>query len=268
VGPDWVLDINGYSTRRLPSLPIFSTSGYSCLPCTPGAASNSVPSVFDSKVYDSHDNKALLEGSAASSGAVKSPSSPSLQSLSPSVPVAMHLGPPASKLLKTGHAASSLMTVGITCPGNMDLRKVKVLLDSLLYSEAASMAHKISQPLDLPIPPNSSSSSVKVEISSHSGLVSKDSVVMEPVTYAANEGQSVASEMKMMTIYRLKGILHVHNDSMLYILQAVHQVFDVQPSSVTIGSPDDTSDGTNKFVVIGRNLNANFLQSSFESCLL
>ena len=57
-----------------------------------------------------------------------------------------------------------------------------------------------------------------------------------------------------------------------YLLQAVHDVFDLSPSLATSdgsGGSDgsDGSGGVNKIVVIGQNLDRNALHAMFVSCL-
>ena len=69
-----------------------------------------------------------------------------------------------------------------------------------------------------------------------------------------------------MKIFRMKGVLHVENDSVLHILQAVHDIFDIQASSHVVGGGHDTTRGANKFIVIGSYLDAEALDAGLLQC--
>ena len=69
-------------------------------------------------------------------------------------------------------------------------------------------------------------------------------------------------------IYRVKGVLHIDDSEYLSVLQAVHDTFDISTSKFLRNSPSDTTDGSNKIIVIGRNIDANRLLRGFTSCLL
>lgn len=69
-----------------------------------------------------------------------------------------------------------------------------------------------------------------------------------------------------MKIFRMKGIVYIDNCSNLYILQAVHEIFDLQESSNTIGSDGDGSGGCNLIVIIGKNLDIVRIEQELLSC--
>ena len=70
-----------------------------------------------------------------------------------------------------------------------------------------------------------------------------------------------------MKIYRMKGVLHIEEKENVYIMQAVHDIFDVQPSSHIIGSAQDTTNNLNKIIVIDRNLDVDRINEGFVKCL-
>ncbi|XP_072974469.1 uncharacterized protein [Typha angustifolia] len=67
-----------------------------------------------------------------------------------------------------------------------------------------------------------------------------------------------------MDIYRCKGVLHVHNSDQLHTLQAVREVYEVEPAREWYG----TEKRLNKIVFIGHNLDLDNLQDSFRSCTI
>ncbi len=73
---------------------------------------------------------------------------------------------------------------------------------------------------------------------------------------------------KKCSIFRMKGLLHVNGERQLYILQSVHSIFDVQPSTYAIGSPLDPTGGLNLIIIIGCDLGHNFLISKFDECVI
>lgn len=259
VKPEWVLDINGYSTTRLPSLQMFPLHGYSCLPCNPTDSTNTLLTgnvdgnrLNTSDIIETPFKQQASQGQSVSQHHAHSPPLP-------------------PTITGSSHSARSLMTCGIAFSGNINIHRLKVLLDRLLYSaSSSSMSHTYVVNVNLPVPPIPVVYSQETTTAVDSLGINNDEI-RTPMD-VPDDDETNAFEMK---IYRIKGVIHVeydhHSDSdnrLLYIVQAVHEVFDVQPSSVTIGSIDDSTNGMNKLVVIGRYLDANFLQNSFESCLI
>ena len=68
-------------------------------------------------------------------------------------------------------------------------------------------------------------------------------------------------------IYRIKGIIHIIHEPVLYILQGVHDIFELRPSDIEIGSSDDMSEGFNRVIVIGKELNTDYLEEIFVNCI-
>lgn len=68
------------------------------------------------------------------------------------------------------------------------------------------------------------------------------------------------------TFFRMKGLLHINGQHQLHILQAVHSVFDIQPSPYLIGSMNDNTQGQNLIIVIGCNLRYDILLDLFAQC--
>ena len=59
-------------------------------------------------------------------------------------------------------------------------------------------------------------------------------------------------------IYRMKGMIRIRDIEKLYILQSVHDVFDLQPS--------DYTGKLSSIIIIGFHLNANELRNEFRTC--
>jgi G3E family GTPase len=72
-----------------------------------------------------------------------------------------------------------------------------------------------------------------------------------------------------MHIFRLKGVLQPsEQEGCVLVLQAVHDVFEIQPSSFAAGGVGDTSKGLNHVIIIGRFLDRQRLEEGFLSCLV
>ena len=70
-------------------------------------------------------------------------------------------------------------------------------------------------------------------------------------------------------VFRIKGALHVAGPqgNVVHVLQAVHDVFDIQPSSFACGGEGDTTGGVSRFVFIGRNLSEAALRLGLQGCV-
>lgn len=130
------------------------------------------------------------------------------------------------------HSPNSMSTHAIKFPGDLDLRALHRFLDAILYDE------------------QSQSSS----ISTAHGAVPSPSSENAPIC-------------RRMQIFRMKGILHVSGSQYLHVLQAVHEIFDTQPSSFTRHSPEDTTQGLNRIIVIGKALDVEALEGGFRSAI-
>lgn len=128
------------------------------------------------------------------------------------------------------HSASTLSTHGLSFDGFMDLNRLKVTLDGLLYS--------------------------------FSTLAGESSGGHDQMTTPGGSATACA-------VYRMKGVFRVKDDNRLYILQAVHDIFDIQPSTFLVGSADDaTMGGCNKVIVIGRNIESESIEQMLKSCVV
>lgn len=71
-----------------------------------------------------------------------------------------------------------------------------------------------------------------------------------------------------MKIFRIKGVLHTVDDpEHLHLFQGVHDIFDLNASSIKTGSTDDTTGGLNKVIVIGKNLDMLLIEEKFIDCI-
>lgn len=139
---------------------------------------------------------------------------------------------------KPGHIPNDMRTHSFKIKGEMVLRRVQLCMDRLLYSNEHSSG-------------------------SHGGI--------------SNTSQSKVSA----EIYRVKGILHLTPSvdtttgaemaedvdySVLHSLQAVHQLFEIVPTTFSVNGSGDTTEGMNLFIVIGKNLDPAMIERELSSC--
>jgi hypothetical protein len=137
-----------------------------------------------------------------------------------------------------GHIPTEMRTQYFKIPGDFNLKKLQVVLDVLLYSGVSA---------------GTTTHNNKTE------TADKDS---------AKGSHSTAAESRDMRIFRMKGLVHIANEPNLYILQAVHMIFDVQPSECAVGGEQDTTAGHSVFVVIGKFLDVDLIEAELVKCLL
>jgi G3E family GTPase len=128
----------------------------------------------------------------------------------------------------SGHIPSDMRTQYLRIAGGFDLRKLNAALDALLYSST-------------PVSADAHSSSTK--------------------------GTTEIESEREMAIFRMKGLVHIHEESHLYILQAVHTIFDVQQGQCEVGGAEDTTQGESVFVVIGKYLDMEQIEDKLRSCI-
>lgn len=171
----------------------------------------------------------------------------------------------------TKHIASSLHTVSIVFSGRVILHKLNLLLDTLLYSfddSSKESKHSITKSDDESRGRSSKSldDESKEELyhkqTSHKDL---DSTMDIDIGSAENLVSSERKGRRMCKIFRMKGILMIENHSKLHILQAVHDVFDIQPSQIDCAD-DEKMLGMNRIIVIGENINLEELESRIVNC--
>ena len=136
-------------------------------------------------------------------------------------------GPKVTPLVPV-HSASILTTYGFSFPGLMDLHALMTLLDKILYSFADNEG-------------------------SHSSLHGSSKNELCPRSYGR--------------IFRMKGVFHIQDEEYLHIMQAVHDVFDIQPSSFRRQGEDDQTSGLNSVILIGKNLDQDFIEREVKKCI-
>ena len=134
--------------------------------------------------------------------------------------------------INPSHSATTLSSCNLSFPGTLDLPKLKLFLDSILYDNGRFIA----------VAANSATS-----LTPHADADTTDSSIMR--------------------IFRMKGILHIQGEPFLHILQAVHDIFDIQPSLVEKGIGRDASSGLNHIIVIGRNVDKKCLYNGLQACV-
>ncbi len=131
----------------------------------------------------------------------------------------------------TVHSASILKTLYFTFDFAFNLQKLNIFLDFILYSSEKAQA----------------------------GVKEKESSSTQEIKHDED-----SSSMK---IYRMKGIFHIVDKDELYILQSVHDIFDIEQSTHVKGSTQDKSGGRSVIIVIGSNLDRDKIQDGFEKCV-
>ena len=231
VGPDWVLDIDSYSTKAAPTALDFDAgqgllSGAMCVPCLP------VPGAGAS---------VSAAGAAADAGA------------SAKATVFEQLRSQAAAVNK--HSASMLTTHAVNFPGQMDVTALQVFLDSVLFGNGDNDADVH----------HNGDGGLRDEAKHAAKAEKRKAAQLDPASVPDDE-----EDLEAMKIYRMKGVLHAADSASgcLYIMQAVHDIFDVQPSTHVVGSAQDTTEGANKFIVIGRHLDATLLDEGLRKCVV
>ena len=138
------------------------------------------------------------------------------------------------------HSISDMKTHYLRFKERFQLKKLEVLLDELLYGGSNG-----------------------AETTANHGVVNKEALTSPTPTPKA----STAKTAKTMAIFRMKGIVHTTESNVLYVLQAVHNIFDLQPSVYQVGDEGDLTQGDSVLVIIGRNLDVEVLEAMFRKCL-
>jgi hypothetical protein len=126
------------------------------------------------------------------------------------------------------HTTAPLSTTSFSFGGQLSFKDTRNMMDALLYN-------------------NGTSADVEV--------------------YSSDPSTKRKSGDKM-SIFRIKALLHIANEDFLFILQGVHDVFDLKASTVQVGSHEDTTSGMNKVIVIGRSLDAYAIEEKFIDCIV
>lgn len=119
------------------------------------------------------------------------------------------------------HSASTLFSCSLSFPGSIDLPKLKVFLDSILYDNGR---------------------------------------LLQTPAHGATHDDA-------MRIFRMKGILQIKDEPFVHMLQAVHDIFDIQPSLVERETKRDVSGGLNHVIVIGRSLDEARVSAGLRACV-
>jgi G3E family GTPase len=81
-------------------------------------------------------------------------------------------------------------------------------------------------------------------------------------SHKINAWLSAFLEINGIDIYRMKGVVGVHGESLRFVFQGVHMMFDSQP-----GEPWGDEPPVNRIVFIGKDLDEKFIRHSLEGCL-
>lgn len=154
------------------------------------------------------------------------------------------------------HSASQeLGSFSMSFDGCFHLNLLKGFLDNLLYlSETKPMQNYTEREL--------TETESFARVTSH-----QPPFTSHQPPFGSNNIVEATEQPRNSSIYRMKGIFHIEGFDRLYILQAVYDMFDIQPSSFLIGSQTDVTNGKSYVVVIGRNVDANLLKEGFSKCI-
>jgi len=139
------------------------------------------------------------------------------------------------------HSISDMKTHYLRFNQRFQLKKLEALLDELLYGGSNGTETSANH--------------------SNGVLVNKHALLSPPPT-----NPSQVNSTKTMAIFRMKGIVHTTESDVLYVLQAVHNIFDLQPSVYKVGDEGDLTQGDSVLVIIGRNLDMEYLEAVFRNC--
>lgn len=92
-----------------------------------------------------------------------------------------------------------------------------------------------------------------------------DYLVYEQNIQDSVRSETTASADSSMKIYRMKGIIHIDGDNTLHVLQAVHNLFDLERSEYTKGSENDKTNGQSLLIIIGASLDESYLRCQLET---
>jgi G3E family GTPase len=241
ISTDLVLDINCYSTNSPDRNLEFDMkqgliTGKMCVPCNPNPSGG----LADSSDLKNKKNKKNEKNE---------------EDLIPSLP--------------PKHSASTLSTCSITFHGKLDIQKLNVFLDNILFGNGSRVGGGYRQAsityVNLLDKESSDGPLVAPERGSDEVVVYTSAPKVVKVETKSHESILDSKEMK---IFRMKGVLHVENREYLQVLQAVFDIFEVISSSFLIGSEGDLSTDLNRVVVIGRNIDSDEIEKGFLSCLI
>mmetsp|Transcript_23135 Transcript_23135/g.38596 ORF Transcript_23135/g.38596 Transcript_23135/m.38596 type:complete len:483 (+) Transcript_23135:40-1488(+) len=262
VNLDFVLNTNSYRTSALNGDDVTTTMGIEfmqCMPCTTSSADSPVKVPVQTQgtaVASASTGDAIMDAAdIAPTAAVTTPvTSTTARGNKTSVPLNNPIarGPlfammqqNAAAMTSTGtsskHLVSEMKTHYLKLDGSFDLKMLEKELDAMLYNGGSGPSHSNDKTTTSPSIGGSN----------------------QPSSW--NEPASAANDMK---IFRMKGVVHIAGHNELYILQAVHNIFDVYESPYVAGQAGDLTAGQSMFVIIGRNLDILHIQLRLERCLV
>jgi len=152
-------------------------------------------------------------------------------------------------------AVNSMKTHYVNLQGSFHLKLLQACLDSLLYNNNY-----------IPSNHNKSNNNYNNDNDSHDHNDVNSAAVVASTSNVSTSTSTVVVTTDMK-IFRMKGIVHIHQCTNLYILQAVHEIFDLQESSYSTGGTGDATDGSNPIVIIGKNLDCDLIKDKLMSCI-
>ncbi|OYX41551.1 MAG: hypothetical protein B7Z02_15165 [Rhodobacterales bacterium 32-67-9] len=167
------------------------------------------------------------------------------------------------------HSISDMKTHYLRFKERFQLKKLEVLLDELLYggsngggnSANHSSGTTLSKSVVTSYGVNEKNS--ETDISTLDANTASSHTITSDTTTTTNATNTTST----MAIFRMKGIVHTTESDVLYVLQAVHNIFDLQPSVYTVGQEGDLTRGDSVLVIIGKNLDMVFVEAALRKCL-
>jgi G3E family GTPase len=155
------------------------------------------------------------------------------------------------------HSVNNMKTHYLRLPGRFHLKKLEVLLDALLYGGSGGASHGVGSGVA------KANANIGTATTSTGAIETAGMAVPVPATTAT----STSNDTTTMNIFRMKGIIRTSQSDTLYVLQAVHNIFDLQPSTYSVGDAGDMTKGDSVLVIIGKNLDMELVEAEFRKCL-
>ena len=159
----------------------------------------------------------------------------------------------------SAHLSSEMRTQYLQLAGAFHLKRLEVLLDSVLYSE------QTGGPAVGAVGVHGAARDASIAVTT--AVATGGAMEVEGESVANTQGVAAGTSTSEMRIFRLKGIVHIQGSKQLYVLQAVHNIFELQPSPYTVGSAEDTTSGLSSFVFIGKHLDMQNLETELSKCI-
>lgn len=174
-----------------------------------------------------------------------------------------------SSVATNPHSISDMKTHYLRFKERFQLKKLEVLLDELLYGGSNGGGNSANHSKGV----TTLNKNVVTEDGGNEKNTETETSTLDahaassPTITSATTTTNLTSTTSTMAIFRMKGIVHTTESDVLYVLQAVHNIFDLQPSVYTVGQEGDLTQGDSVLVIIGKNLDMVLVEAALRKCL-